>query len=572
MASENMMSECAERIISEDYADFIIEIGFRENEARQEYKDLCIQDIGYKFSAIYYPLSEINPISVGEDTYIAIPKLFGLMDTSAVEATGALRLQRVRGTSLTGNGVIVGFIDTGIDYTNDIFKNVTGRTRILSIWDQSDQSGTHPQGIEFGSEYTREDIDRALQSENPYSIVPTKDTQGHGTFMAGVACGSEDVENNFIGAANESQIAVVKLKKAKKYLRDFYLIEENVQDVYQENDIMQAVTYLRNLSRRESKPLVLVLGLGTGSGQRSGGSALSQQLNDLGEMIGCCVVTCAGNEGNARLHYKGSVLNKEYEDVELRVGEGTNGFTMELWGNSPDIISVAFISPSGEMISRIPARVGQSDTVEFLLEKSKIDISYSLVEAGGGVELIFMRFIDPTPGVWIIRVYGNNILEGDYNIWLPIKQFIDKETYFLKPNPDITLTVPSTTQATITVAAYDNMTNALFTDSSRGFTRTNEIKPDITAPGVNVYGPGINNNYVRKSGTSVAAALVAGNCAQLMQWGIVEKNETQMKTNYIKNFLIRGAIRDRNIVYPSKEWGYGKVNVYEAFSILRNKE
>ena len=571
MASENMMSECAERIISEDYADFIIEIGFRENEARQEYKDLCIQEIGYKFSAIYYPLSEINPISVGEDTYIAIPKLFGLMDTSAVEATGALRLQRVRGTSLTGNGVIVGFIDTGIDYTNDIFKNVTGRTRILSIWDQSDQSGTHPQGIEFGSEYTREDIDRALQSENPYSIVPTKDTQGHGTFMAGVACGSEDVENNFIGAANESQIAVVKLKKAKKYLRDFYLIEENVQDVYQENDIMQAVTYLRNLSRRESKPLVLVLGLGTGSGQRSGGSALSQQLNDLGEMIGCCVVTCAGNEGNARLHYKGSVLNKEYEDVELRVGEGTNGFTMELWGNSPDIISVAFISPSGEMISRIPARVGQSDTVEFLLEKSKIDISYSLVEAGGGVELIFMRFIDPTPGVWIIRVYGNNILEGDYNIWLPIKQFIDKETYFLKPNPDITLTVPSTTQATITVAAYDNMTNALFTDSSRGFTRTNEIKPDITAPGVNVYGPGINNNYVRKSGTSVAAALVAGNCAQLMQWGIVEKNETQMKTNYIKNFLIRGAIRDRNIVYPSKEWGYGKVNVYEAFSILRNK-
>ena len=571
MASENMMSECAERIISEDYADFIIEIGFRENEARQEYKDLCIQDIGYKFSAIYYPLSEINPISVGEDTYIAIPKLFGLMDTSAVEATGALRLQRVRGTSLTGNGVIVGFIDTGIDYTNDIFKNVTGRTRILSIWDQSDQSGTHPQGIEFGSEYTREDIDRALQSENPYSIVPTKDTQGHGTFMAGVACGSEDVENNFIGAANESQIAVVKLKKAKKYLRDFYLIEENVQDVYQENDIMQAVTYLRNLSRRESKPLVLVLGLGTGSGQRSGGSALSQQLNDLGEMIGCCVVTCAGNEGNARLHYKGSVLNKEYEDVELRVGEGTNGFTMELWGNSPDIISVAFISPSGEMISRIPARVGQSDTVEFLLEKSKIDISYSLVEAGGGVELIFMRFIDPTPGVWIIRVYGNNILEGDYNIWLPIKQFIDKETYFLKPNPDITLTVPSTTQATITVAAYDNMTNALFTDSSRGFTRTNEIKPDITAPGVNVYGPGINNNYVRKSGTSVAAALVAGNCAQLMQWGIVEKNETQMKTNYIKNFLIRGAKRDRNIVYPSKEWGYGKVNVYEAFSILRNK-
>ena len=562
---------CRNRIISENYRDFIV------NQLRGNIFDsisseeLCEQSMEYLYKTIYVDGTMADPINFEKYTYNSVPKCFTLIDTEALSQSGILQIQNYPTLGLKGNGVLVGFIDTGIDYTNDIFKNVTGRTRILSIWDQSDQSGTHPQGIEFGSEYTREDIDRALQSENPYSIVPTKDTQGHGTFMAGVACGSEDVENNFIGAANESQIAVVKLKKAKKYLRDFYLIEENVQDVYQENDIMQAVTYLRNLSRRESKPLVLVLGLGTGSGQRSGGSALSQQLNDLGEMIGCCVVTCAGNEGNARLHYKGSVLNKEYEDVELRVGEGTNGFTMELWGNSPDIISVAFISPSGEMISRIPARVGQSDTVEFLLEKSKIDISYSLVEAGGGVELIFMRFIDPTPGVWIIRVYGNNILEGDYNIWLPIKQFIDKETYFLKPNPDITLTVPSTTQATITVAAYDNMTNALFTDSSRGFTRTNEIKPDITAPGVNVYGPGINNNYVRKSGTSVAAALVAGNCAQLMQWGIVEKNETQMKTNYIKNFLIRGAIRDRNIVYPSKEWGYGKVNVYEAFSILRNK-
>lgn len=564
------MPDCREIIASEEYADFIIEAAYIGNFSEEDELKYCVQDTNYRYVIAYAPINEISPVSIEEYSYSEIPKLFGLMDSTAVAATGAIRLQRKRGLELTGRDVIVGFIDTGIDYRNKVFQNATGQTRIISIWDQTDQSGNIPEGLKYGSEYTQEDINRALSSDNPYEVVPTRDTNGHGTFMAGVACGSEDIENDFVGAANESLIAMVKLKPAKQYLRNYFLVEDeaNKYEVYQENDIMLAVTYLQRLAVKEKKTLVIVLGVGSGNGQRAGETVLSQMLSRFGEFIGNCVVVCGGNEGNQRLHYQGKLSNGDYEDVELRVGNGTSGFSMEIWGNAPDILSVSFISPSGEQAPRIPARVGNSTVLEFLLEKTVIDINYSLMESGSGAQLIFMRFIDPTPGVWIIRVYGQNLLEGNYNMWLPIRQFIKEDTYFLKPSPDVTLVTPATADTVVTVSAYDHTSNALYINSSRGFTSENAVKPDITAPGVNVYGPGINNNYIRKTGTSVAAALVAGNCAQLMQWGIVEGNEPQMKTNYIKNFLIRGAIRDRNIAYPSKEWGYGKVNIYETFNIL----
>ncbi|MDO4523131.1 MAG: S8 family peptidase [Eubacteriales bacterium] len=562
------MTECQRRIVSEEYADFLIETGYEEERFQESFPDFCRQDTGYKYGVLYASLEESRPITLERYTYSAIPKLFGLMDTSAAEATGALRLQRRSSVQLTGAGVIVGFVDSGIDYRNPVFQDGSGQTRILALWDQTIQTGRTPEGIAYGSEYTDEDINRALASEDPYDIVPSRDEDGHGTFLAGVACGSEDVERDFTGTANESLICAVKLKPAKRYLRDFYLVEPSDAAVYQENDIILAVTYLLRIARRERKPLVLVLGIGSGSGERAGGSVLSQMLNYFGEMTGNCIVTCCGNEGNERLHFAGDLKGNTYEDVELRVGEQTEGFTMEIWGNVPDILSVAFLAPSGELIPRIPARVGSDVVLNFLLENTRIQISYSLVEGRSGMELIFLRFLDPIPGVWTIRVYGSNVLSGRYNIWMQIRQFVNDGTFFLKPEPDITLDTPAATDSVITVAAYDHVSNALYTDSGRGFTRINTIKPDITAPGVEVYGPGKNQTYVRRSGTSVSAALVAGNCAQLMQWGIVQGNVPQMKTNYIKNFLIFGAQRDRDIAYPSRVWGYGKVDLYETFRIL----
>ena len=412
-----------------------------------------------------------------------------------------------------------------------------------------------------------EDINKALNSDNPEEVVPQRDLIGHGTFMAGVACGGYDEQNDFIGTAPNSMIAMVKLKPAKQYLKEYFFIDTN-EPAYQENDIMLAVAYLNSLKLKYNKPLVIVLGVGTGNGSRGGGSPLSQMLNDMGNIIGNCVVVCSGNEGNERLHYGGTIGENQIDDVEIRVGDNNKGFVLELWGNSPDIFSVSFVSPLGESVPRIPARKDTNSRLNFLLEGTIIDVGYSLVESGTGGELIFMRFINPSPGIWTIRVYGSNILTGKYNIWAGLRQFSDKDTYFLKPDPETTLTVPSSADNVISVGGYNHVTNSIYPQSGRGFTSDNRVKPDVVAPSVNVYGPGLKQNFTRKTGTSVGAAMVAGCCAQMLQWGIIQQNEIYMKTNYIKNYLIRGASRGRDIVYPNTQWGYGEINVFNSFLIL----
>lgn len=265
------MPECREKIMSEEYADFIGEFGIDEEVLGERYMDFCPQIINYRYLSLYERLDAIAPIGLQNYPYSSIPKLFGLMDTTAVAATGAIRMQNQTGFELKGQNVIVGFIDTGIDYTNDVFKTSTGQSRIIEIWDQTDNTGNTPDGFSYGSVYTNEDINRALSSDNPFDVVPHKDMNGHGTAMAGAACGSYNEQMDFVGAAPESMIAMVKLKPAKQYLKDFFFINGN-EPVYQENDIMLAVAYLLQLKHRYERPIVIVLGVGSGSGGRTGGS------------------------------------------------------------------------------------------------------------------------------------------------------------------------------------------------------------------------------------------------------------------------------------------------------------
>lgn len=567
------MPDCREIIMSEEYADFIAEYGVSSEAAVERFRDLCPQIVNDRYVCIYEKLDNITNFGVANNTYSAIPKLYGLMDTTAVAATGAIRLQNQTGFELAGRGVIIGFIDTGIDYENDVFKNATGQTRIINIWDQTDNNGISPDAFSYGSEYSMEDINRALNSENPLEIVPQRDALGHGTFMAGVACGRYNEQQDFVGSAPESYIAMVKLKPAKQYLKDYFLID-NGEPVYQENDIMMAASYLRSLRIKYGMPVVIVLGLGSGSGDRAGGLPLSQYLDELAQYIGQSVVVCSGNEGNERLHYSGKVEGDKADEVEIRVGENDTGFVLELWGNTPDLFSVSFVSPLGESVPRIPARKDVSERVNFLLEGTTIDVDYSLVESGNGEELIFMRFTNPSPGIWTIRVYGSNILNGNFNIWANLRQFMKEDTFFLKPNPDTTLTTPSSSERVLTVGGYDSSSEAFFPKSGRGFTNDNNIKPDIVAPAVNVFGPDIGRSaelgggFTSRTGTSVAAALAAGCCAQMLEWGLVKGNDIYMKGTYINSYLIRGADRDRDITYPSRQWGYGKLNVFNSFLIL----
>lgn len=148
-------------------------------------------------------------------------------------------------------------------------------------------------------------------------------------------------------------------------------------------------------------------------------------------------------------------------------------------------------------------------------------------------------------------------------MWLPITQFMHGETYFLNPDPYITLTDPGIAVNPITTSTYNDLNNSFYGNSGRGFLRNGTIKPDLSAPGVD-----ISTSLGKRTGSSLAAALTAGSVAQFFQWTVVQSNSPLAENEEIKTYFIRGAVREPGIVYPNQEWGYGRLNVAEAFDAL----
>jgi subtilisin family serine protease len=580
--------DCSSLIVSEETGDYIIESNSLYFEQIQRQDGVCISCVNDTWCILYtnYPGSRNINIQQG---YYSVPKLYGLMDTTSFDASGITATLNQPLLNVRGQGVLIGFLDTGIDYLREDFKVSDGRTRIAAVWDQTIQSGNYEEDtgeaagteqydrkqaqgmVQYGTVYTREVINAALAAEregqNPYDIVPSRDENGHGTFLAGVAAASETAD--YIGAAPEAEILMVKLKPAKKYLRDFYLLPERVE-AYSETDMMMGVRFLQQYAIREKKPLVICVGLGTASGSRTGALPFADLLNTLARQVNTVVVTCTGNEANNRTHTSGlAVSDTEPSEIEITVGAGERGFVMEIWAESLDILSVAITSPSGERIPRIPARIDTGGVYNFLLERSKVAVDYRVVESASGYEVIFMRFINPAQGIWKIHVYSLTNIVGRYNAWLPLKQFLSGDTYFLNSNPSTTLTEPGAAERVISVGAYNHITDASYAASGRGYTATGLIKPDFVAPGVDVYGVRAGGGYTTRTGTSVAAAHAAGAAALLLTWGVTDGNLPYMGTNEVKSVLIRGAKRENSTVYPNNIYGYGKMDVIEAFNKLR---
>lgn len=451
----------------------------------------------------------------------------------------------------------------GIRYELDVFRREDGSSRIMAVWDQTIQDGKPPEGFLYGTEYTRADIDRALQTAVPEQLVPTTDTNGHGTQIASVAAGSILNQGlTFRGAAPQADIAVVKVKEAKQYLKDYYLIADSAV-VYQENDIMEAVRYLERMAIAMHRPVVIVLGIGTNLGSHNGTSPLASYLNSVANRRSRAIVVCGGNEGDKEHHYMGTVPDV----VELRVAEETKGFCLELWGTLPDTYVVRVRSPGGETSQEIDFRSRQDRMIDFIFERTRIFVSNMIVERDAGEPLIFFRFEDPTPGIWNLRVYspddGQKGGTGVFHLWLPVTEFLDTEVVFLAPSPDVTLTEPSNAERVITISAYDGISGSWFPESGRGYSKSGRVKPDLCAPGVRVstvIGP--------KTGSCMAAALAGGCAAQFMEWAVVDGYVPGVESRAIKSFLIRGADRSENIVYPDRRWGFGKLDINGTFEAL----
>ncbi|WP_242971378.1 S8 family peptidase [Blautia sp. An46] len=561
------MPSIREMILSEEYADVIVPYF---PCFLNQYREQGAQVFNEYYGMIHYPLSERSFAAFFEEGffYTTVPKLYTLLDTVNLDAAGITQVQNQPVLKLTGQDIILGFIDTGIDYTHPAFRRSDGSSRIYGLWDQTVQTGTPPYDLEYGSVYTRQEINQALALEDPYSLVPSQDEIGHGTALAGIAAGTALPENDFAGAAPQAMIAVVKLKPAKEYLKSFFYVTGDAP-AYQMTDIMAGIRYLIRLSEELLKPLVICLGLGTSQGAHSGDSPLDSMLSVTNQFRGITGVSAAGNEAGRAHHYYGTALNStEYNAVEILVKEGTRGFCAELWGQPPEVYAVGFESPLGEVVQKIPPRLSYSENISFILENTKIFVSSEIIQTVSGSQLIFIRFTDPTPGSWKIRVYTGNYNSGSYHIWLPITGFSNPDVTFLEPNPDTTITSPGTSLSVITTAAYNAYNNSLYLNSSRGYTRTGQIKPDIAAPGVNVFAPAPRQRYTTITGTSAAAAITAGASALVMEWGMNRTPSRIFNSEEMKSLFIRGAQRRGDNLYPNREWGYGLLDVYQVFVSL----
>lgn len=566
--------DCRQMILSNEYADILVDFVIPKDSEL----DLCYHPVLGNLGIAYVERRRLPQIGVANMNYSFLSKAYGLMeeaptrlgqadnrfDSVSLLSAGILQMQG-QPLYLTGKNVTIAVIGSGIRYTEPVFKDMFGRTRIKAIWDQTIQEGKTPEGFRYGSEYTEDQIQMAIESEKPLSIVPSTDELGHGTAIASVAAGSRlENPNLYVGAAPEADIVVVKLKGMKEYLREYYLIPEGIT-AYQETDIIQAIQYVQKYARDLYRPLVICMGFGTSQGDHTGTSSLGKYMDLISMQKSRVFAVSSGNEGNAGHHFQGSLSKKDsYRDVELRVGENENGFILELWGSVPNLFSVEIRSPGGEIIVRSnPRRVGPI-THSFIYEKTLITVDSLLAEPVSGAQLVRFRFQMPTAGIWTIRVYADEeMINGRFDMWLPISSFLASDTYFLEPEPDTTITEPGNVQRAITVTAYNDENRSIYLEAGRGYTRDDAVKPDISAPGVNVatFSGDATGGYM-------AAGLAAGGIAQILQWAIVEENDILADAGKIRNYLVRGAKRENGMEYPNTIYGYGLLDVQGTFDFL----
>lgn len=382
--------------------------------------------------------------------------------------------------------------------------------------------------------------------------------------MVAAAAGSPIGNAEFVGAAPDAQIVMVKLKEMKPYLREYYKIPEGVP-CYSETDILQAIQYLQKFVRVLYSPLVVCIGLGTSIGDHAGTGTLETYINYLGRKRSRVFVVSGGNEGNSAHHYHGEINVREtYQDVQLRVGENENGFIMDLWGSAPYYYNAVLRTPGGETVRWNSLRSSQPQEFNFIFDRSVIIIEYFTVEQTSGAELIRFRFINPTSGVWNIRISSEGGAEGGmFDIWLPISAFLSDNTYFLEPSPQTTVTEPGYATSAVCVTNYQASNNSIPPSSGRGYARDGQIIPDIAAPGIDVSTP-----FGNSDGTSISASITAGGCAQLLEWAVVEQNDILVNSISIKNYLIRGAKREDYLDFPNREWGYGLLDIAGVFRFL----
>lgn len=499
--------------------------------------------------------------SLEEVIYIEKPKrlFFEVADGRRVSCIDAVQTPRFR---LTGKGVLIGVIDSGIEYANADFRQEDGATRIRFLWDQTVE-GTPPEGYRIGSEFSAEQINEALQQPNRtmrLQKVPSVDSSGHGTAVAGVAAGNgRNSGGRYRGTAPDAELIIVKLGNPGGV------------GFPRTAELMQAVDYIVQKAEMLQMPVSVNISFGNTYGAHNG-TSLPERFLDAAAQIGRTLISVGtGNEGAEAGHTSGFVREGEETSVPLGVQERQGAFSLQIWTDYTDVIGVTIKTPSGERVGPIREVMG---TQRFLTGKTEILLYYGEPSPYSGLNEIFLEFLPVddyvNSGEWNIILVPEQIVTGRFEMWLPASYTLNEGTAFFYPTEELTLTIPSTASRVLTVAAYDADTMSYADFSGRGRKSQNNQKPDLAAPGVNVVSVQGEEGYAAFTGTSFAAPFASGGAALLMEWGITEKNDLFLYGEKAKAFLRRGA---RELPgydsWPNNQLGYGALCIRDSIPETR---
>lgn len=305
-------------------------------------------------------------------------------------------------------------------------------------------------------------------------------------------------------------------------------------------------------------------------GSHTGNGIIESSIDNFSSQAATVIVVPTGNQGNTDTHTEG-VIEKvgDVKDIEIRIGEKQKNLPIEIWIDKPNRVKLAIISPTGEIIDNLESKNTNNDRIKFLYEETEMIVNFTSPELTTGDSLIFIRAYNLRAGIWKFRLTGQYIVEGKYYAWIPQRELIDNETKFLNPTEYTTITLPSTSRGAISVSYYNQNNNAILSESSRGYTRDDRIKPDIAAGGSRalVTNPGGTTSLM--TGSSVAGAVVSGCCALILQWAVTDGNYPDIYSTQIRSYIISGAKGRPGDVYPNRDWGYGMFDLQGIFDRIR---
>ncbi|HIY02234.1 MAG TPA: S8 family serine peptidase [Candidatus Blautia faecipullorum] len=517
------------------------------------------------YAVVTLPQEELERFSDRPQVeFMEMPKRLYFQLLQGTEASCVRSVQEEIGSEpgLSGRGVLMGIVDSGVDYRHPDFCNEDGSSRILRLWDQSARGteGSPPEGYFLGVEYTKEDIDRALAlPENEGNlIVPQQDLSRHGTSVLGIAAGNGRASGGvYRGVAYESGIIAVKLGTPRE------------NSFPRTTELMQGIDYLVRQALALKMPMAINLSFGNNYGSHRGDSLLETYLSNVSNVGRTAICVGTGNNGNDSLHASGRIAQGEAREIEFSVGPYEPVLNVQLWKSYTDEMEIFVETPSGQTVGPLSEQLG---TLRYSLEDTELLIYYGKPGPFQVTQEIYFDFLPAgsyiRSGIWKIRLRGRRIREGGYYLWLPGGRVLNTGTGFYSPSAGETLTIPSTAAKVISVGAYDSRLNAFADFSGRGGGALTYPKPDLAAPGVDITAPVPGGGYGSVTGTSFATPFAAGAAALLMEWGIVRGKDPFLWGEKVKAYLRRGAQPLKGFeVYPNPEIGYGTLCLRESIPV-----